>query len=135
MTKARDVAMAIRYDITHTRRPGQKMPSLRDLAADHQCARHTVRKALDILHAEGLIDIRKGAGVFVTGSKAMTPRWHAVDAALREAALQGTPIPAADELAGQLGVSRSTVLRVVRALIVEGIIIRAQKRGAGYEPA
>ena len=47
--------------------PEQPLPAERDLAADLQVSRITVRKAMDALVAEGLLIRRQGAGTFVSG--------------------------------------------------------------------
>lgn len=46
--------------------PGEKMPSMKDLAASLQVAIPSVREALRYLESLGLIHIRHGAGVFVS---------------------------------------------------------------------
>lgn len=48
-------------------RPQEALPPERDLAADFDVSRITVRKALDALVAEGLLTRRQGAGTFVAG--------------------------------------------------------------------
>jgi GntR family transcriptional regulator len=45
---------------------GSRMPSETDLAANYQVSRVTVRTALKTLEGQGLVDIRHGAGTFVT---------------------------------------------------------------------
>ncbi|MVO84618.1 UTRA domain-containing protein [Streptomyces sp. p1417] len=45
--------------------PGQRLPGENDLMAAHGVARMTARQALAALQAEGLVEARKGAGVFV----------------------------------------------------------------------
>ena len=45
--------------------PGTRLPTLVDLAAEHDVAEMTVRKALRVLVGEGLIETRPGRGVFV----------------------------------------------------------------------
>lgn len=47
--------------------PQDALPPERDLAADFEVSRITVRKALDGLVAEGLLQRRQGAGTFVSG--------------------------------------------------------------------
>ncbi|MBQ8638296.1 MAG: GntR family transcriptional regulator [Lachnospiraceae bacterium] len=45
-------------------RPGEKIPSENELAADYQISRHTVRKALDLLTREGYVYAEHGRGTF-----------------------------------------------------------------------
>ena len=44
---------------------GQRMPSEKDLHDEFGLARETVRRALAVLRAEGLIEVRHGHGTFV----------------------------------------------------------------------
>ncbi|MFJ7187469.1 GntR family transcriptional regulator [Streptomyces bacillaris] len=46
-------------------RPGDRLPGENDLMADHGVARMTARQALGVLQSEGIVESRKGAGVFV----------------------------------------------------------------------
>lgn len=46
---------------------GGRLPSLMQLEEESGLARNTVRKALDLLKAEGLIVASQGRGMFVTG--------------------------------------------------------------------
>lgn len=62
----RKIADALRSDITErVYGPGAVLPSEADLARDHDVSRVTVRKALDLLKEEGLVDSRQGFGWFV----------------------------------------------------------------------
>lgn len=45
--------------------PGDRLPGENDLMAEHGVARMTARQALGVLQAEGIVEARKGAGVFV----------------------------------------------------------------------
>lgn len=47
----------------------ERLPSLHDLAMEYQAHAITIRKALEILRKEGLIDVRHGSGAFVTRYK------------------------------------------------------------------
>ncbi|HEV2373615.1 MAG TPA: GntR family transcriptional regulator [Streptosporangiaceae bacterium] len=47
------------------RLPGSRMPSENELAAHYQTSRPTVRRALAVLKAEGLLSSEQGRGVFV----------------------------------------------------------------------
>jgi len=44
---------------------GERLPSERDLADDHKVSRPTIREAMIILEARGLVEARHGAGVYV----------------------------------------------------------------------
>ncbi|MFI8948901.1 GntR family transcriptional regulator [Streptomyces sp. NPDC053750] len=45
--------------------PGERLPGENDLMAEHGVARMTARQALAVLQAEGVVEARKGVGVFV----------------------------------------------------------------------
>ena len=45
--------------------PQQRMPSEKDLHNEFGLARETVRRALAVLRAEGLVEVRHGHGTFV----------------------------------------------------------------------
>ena len=66
--RARDVASdlnrGIRSGLYH---PGDRLPTVLDLAEHYGVASNTMREALAQLESLGLIDIRHGAGIFVTG--------------------------------------------------------------------
>ena len=47
---------------------GQVLPSERDLSAEFAVSRVTIRRALEILRAEGLVDARQGFGWYVAGA-------------------------------------------------------------------
>ena len=49
--------------------PGTKMPSEKELCAQFAVSRTALREALRRLSARGLIDIRKGSGIYVTELK------------------------------------------------------------------
>ena len=46
-------------------KPGDRLPSERELAALHGAARNTAREAITILRNEGLVDAQHGRGAFV----------------------------------------------------------------------
>lgn len=45
--------------------PGRRLPSLMELEQEFPLARNTIRKALDVLKAEGLVVASPGRGLFV----------------------------------------------------------------------
>lgn len=59
---ANDLKDAIR---SGTYAPGDRLPGENDLMAQYEVARMTARQALGVLQSEGLVEARKGAGVFV----------------------------------------------------------------------
>lgn len=60
------IADALRADILAGRLgPGQRLPSERELAELHQTTRPTVRKAIAVLRADGLVLTEQGRGAFV----------------------------------------------------------------------
>ncbi len=58
---------------TQRLRPGEQLPSARDLAADLRVNFHTVRKAYLELEAEGLLESRRGLGTFVAATSRAGP--------------------------------------------------------------
>ncbi len=76
--KARKLYLVLRDQITGGEWPaGSRMPSEPDLARVHQVSRVTVRRALETLENEGLIDRRAGHGTFVNAAPA--PRMMRAD--------------------------------------------------------
>jgi DNA-binding GntR family transcriptional regulator len=62
----RQLASALRERISSGElAPGKRMPSEKDLHDEFGLARETVRRALAVLRAEGLIEVRQGHGTFV----------------------------------------------------------------------
>ena len=52
-------------------RPGDKLPSEPELAAELNVSRTTLREALRILTTRGLVEVRRGIGTFVTQSRSI----------------------------------------------------------------
>jgi GntR family transcriptional regulator len=64
------IADALRRQITEGERaPGTVLPSEADLAGSYGVSRVTVRKALEVLRGEGLVDARQGFGWFVPADR------------------------------------------------------------------
>ena len=61
-------------------RPGDQLPSVRDLAASIRVNRNTAAKAYQLLEAEGVIETRQGHGCFI--AEAAT-RWSREERARR----------------------------------------------------
>lgn len=73
--KYRRIADGLRREIEGGRYgPGDRLPGENELMAEHGVARMTVRQALGVLQAEGIVEARKGAGVFVREFRAIRRR-------------------------------------------------------------
>jgi GntR family transcriptional regulator of arabinose operon len=65
------VLVELRRDLQSGRyEPGDRLPSERKLAARFDVSRSTVRRAVERLVHEGMIDVRRGAGMYVTDEAA-----------------------------------------------------------------
>ncbi|SPF78184.1 FadR/GntR family transcriptional regulator [Pseudoprimorskyibacter insulae] len=65
-TRAMMIADALRQDIQSGRfRPGDRLPSEAELTRQHSVSRTVVREALGNLRSQGMVEARKGSGVFV----------------------------------------------------------------------
>lgn len=53
-------------------RPGDRLPSVRDLASSLRVNRNTAARAYQLLEADGVIETRQGQGCFVADG---VPRW------------------------------------------------------------
>jgi GntR family transcriptional regulator len=86
--------------------PGERLPPVRDLAADVGLAPNTVAKAYRALERDGYLVARGRAGTFVADT--LPPRPRAVEAGLHEAA------DAFARRARQLGARQADALDAVR---------------------
>ncbi len=77
------IAEGIRAEIAvGVYRPGEGLPSIRNLAVRLKVNQNTVHKAYGELEAEGLISQRRGLGMFVTNRATATAKTRARRAAL-----------------------------------------------------
>ncbi|MFF8591497.1 GntR family transcriptional regulator [Streptomyces sp. NPDC015220] len=67
--RARQLADLLRRQLLTGAFPGGALPHEDTLAADYRASRNTVRQALDLLRAEGLVDRLPGVGTVVVGQK------------------------------------------------------------------
>ncbi|MGL5826123.1 MAG: GntR family transcriptional regulator [Nocardioides sp.] len=136
------VADEIRGQIeSHALAPGEKLPTLDELAETHRCSLAVVRRAVELLRQQGLIVTRQGKGSFVREKPATRRhgieryskrRWRGGQAILTaEAAAQGhtatqvvrelEEVPAPDLVAERLRVEPGTPVWVRRrTTIVDG---------------
>jgi GntR family transcriptional regulator len=72
--KARRIYLLLRERILHGElEPGSRLPGELSLAAEYGISRVTVRRALDTLASDGLIDRRPGSGTFVRAGNSVQP--------------------------------------------------------------
>ncbi|WP_131113806.1 FadR/GntR family transcriptional regulator [Lichenihabitans psoromatis] len=57
-------------------KPGEKLPSQRDLAEQLGVSRPSLREAISVLEAMGLVNVRIGSGVYVTQPATRAPLWR-----------------------------------------------------------
>jgi len=77
------VAASVRADAASGRlRPGDRLPSARDVAAALGVNLHTVLRAYQDLRDEGLVDMRRGRGAVVTDAAVPLAQLHDDIAAL-----------------------------------------------------
>ena len=70
----RQIATTLRDEMASGRfEPSGRLPGETDMGARFQVSRVTVRLALDVLEAEGLIERRKGKGTFTVGKRVRHP--------------------------------------------------------------
>jgi len=86
-------------------KPGDQLPSYRDLAATRHIAVGTAREAVRLLEHEGRVEIRHGSGAYVRDSHADT-----ADDRLREARAELA------EVRGQLKALEQRIGRVARLI-------------------
>ncbi|MEM9353776.1 MAG: GntR family transcriptional regulator [Planctomycetota bacterium] len=88
-------------------RPGDKLPSVRELARELAVNQNTVLRVYDRLAREGLLDIRHGQGTFVSEdarSKGLPAHRARLQDELRQIVRQGLSLGLnRDELHGMLG--------------------------------
>lgn len=139
----RDIADAIRADIASRRLvEGDRLPTVRDLAARYQVPTGTVAKAIDLLRAEGAIVSRHGRGLYVRSFARITrssparlasSQWrtgqaiqdHDTGTRSRVVHVEVTEVPAPTEVADVLGVREgAAVLSRSRRFAVEDRIVQ-----------
>lgn len=135
----RKIAQSLRDDILTGRiEPGERLPSENELAEHYDTTRTTVRKAIALLRAEGLVISEQGRGAFVrprplvkmllTGANYRTRRDSGVSNFNAEAAAQGKrakqqilsveEVPAPAEIAERLNIPAGTSVIARRRLFV-----------------
>lgn len=115
---------------------GAALPSEAQLAGKWAVTRTTVRRALGVLEADGLIEVVPGRGRFVrssTGTRQPSALFEEVAAALRDEIATGTTsaglLGTEASIARRFGVSLGTVRQALKELVTEGLVIPVHGRG------
>jgi len=111
-------------------RPGDRLPSERDLATQAGISRMTARQALTWLAERGAVEIRHGVGTFVAQPKLTSDPLHllgfteqmmATGGTVSSAVLAQEVMPAPPPVASALGIAPGTlVVRVMRLRSLDG---------------
>ncbi|MBC7950582.1 MAG: GntR family transcriptional regulator [Rhodospirillaceae bacterium] len=115
--------------------PGDAIPSESELAAIHKVALGTVRRAIDVLVADGLVERSQGRGTFVRrpsfdNSLLRFLRHHGGDQATvpQSRILQRDVMAAPPDVARNLSLAQGAeVIRLVRLRLVDGHIVMGEE--------
>lgn len=118
-------------------KPGSLLPSESALCTEFQVARNTVRRALDQLAAEGLIEVHPGRGrlVAMPGTQGQTvPSYRKIAGDLRHMVesgelAPGDALPSEAELSETYGVSRGTARHALAELEGAGLVEAVHGKG------
>jgi GntR family transcriptional regulator len=146
MPKYHRIAEAIRADVrAGTLQPGDRLPAETAIAHDHSTSVPTVRQAMAVLRAEGLIESRHGVGTFVKAESRLQRRSRnrygeargrsgLLTNTLRHDITSAGPEPAPERIAELMGrPAEETVVVRRRDLYDESD--QLQEIGASYLPA
>jgi GntR family transcriptional regulator len=146
MPKYHRIAEAIRQELrAGDLRPGDQLPAETAIAQEHQTSVPTVRQAMAVLRAEGLIESRHGIGTFVRRETRLQRRSRTRygDARGREGLLNPNfrhnitaagPEPVPERIAKAMGVEPGTDVIVRRRNLYDDND-QLQEIGASYLPA
>lgn len=99
--------------ITGKLRPGDKMPSVRELAAEMQINPNTIQRALQELEREGLVETKRGTGRYVAGG-------DSIIGVLKERKVQQLLDRFVSDML-ELGLEREEIMAVVsQAILADG---------------
>jgi DNA-binding GntR family transcriptional regulator len=123
--------------------PGSALPSETVLCEQYGVARNTLRRALDQLADEGLLEVRPGRGRVVVSSPdvagRVAPQYQAMADDLRNLIASGRfkpgdPLPSEMALAEQYSVSRGTARHALAELEGAGLVVTVHGKGRYVRP-
>jgi GntR family transcriptional regulator len=144
--KYQRIASALRTDIREgIYTPGDKLPAETALMERFKVSLPTLRQAIGILRAEGLVESRHGVGTFVREDRRLTRRSrHRYGAARGRAGLLNTHLrhdivfagrgPAPERIAEAMGIETGDLVVIRRRYLYDRDSGRLEEIGASYLP-
>ncbi|MBL1065300.1 winged helix-turn-helix domain-containing protein [Streptomyces sp. 7-21] len=109
---------------------GEALPSEADLMREHGVSRNTIRRALKVLEAEGLVRPLPGAGWrIVRGGDRRSLAERMSDLITEESLSVGDPYPSEAQLCERFGASRTAVRRVLAQMEGNGVLDTVHGKG------
>ncbi|GAA0668194.1 hypothetical protein GCM10009535_55060 [Streptomyces thermocarboxydovorans] len=109
---------------------GEALPSEADLMREHDVSRNTIRRALKVLEAEGLVQSAPGVGWrIVRGGDRRSLAERMSDLIIEESLSVGDPYPSEAQLCERFGASRTAVRRVLAQMEGNGLLDTVHGKG------
>ncbi|MEU7302624.1 winged helix-turn-helix domain-containing protein [Streptomyces sp. NPDC007206] len=106
------------------------LPSEADLMREHGVGRNTVRRALKVLEAEGVLESAPGVGWrIVRGGDRRSLAERMSDLIAEDSLSVGDPYPSEAQLCDRFGASRTAVRRVLAQMEGNGLLATAHGKG------
>ncbi|MFJ1651736.1 GntR family transcriptional regulator [Streptomyces sp. NPDC088337] len=106
------------------------LPSEADLMREHGVGRNTVRRALKVLEAEGVLESAPGIGWRIVRSGDRRSLAERMSALIAEESLSvGDPYPSESQLCSRFGASRTAVRRVLAQMEGNGLLATVHGKG------
>jgi DNA-binding FadR family transcriptional regulator len=123
------IAEALRSEI-QTERGGVILPSEADLMDSHGVSRNTVRRALKVLEADGVVESAPGIGWrVVRGGCQRSLTDHLTDLISEDQLSVGDTYPSEAKLCERFGASRTAVRRVLAQMEGNGVLATVHGKG------
>ncbi|WP_405470266.1 GntR family transcriptional regulator [Streptomyces canus] len=109
---------------------GEALPSEATLMSTHGVARNTVRRALKVLEADGIVESAPGIGWrVVRGGDRRSLGERMTDLIAEDSLSVGDPYPSEAKLCVRLGASRTAVRRVLAQMEGNGLLATVHGKG------
>ncbi|WP_435610650.1 GntR family transcriptional regulator [Streptomyces sp. C10-9-1] len=110
--------------------PGDALPSEAALMRSHSVSRNTIRRALKVLEADGVVESAPGIGWRVArGGDRRSLAERMTDLITEDSLSVGDPYPSEAKLCERFGASRTAVRRVLAQMEGNGLLATVQGKG------